>query len=143
MGQGNTKKPRPANCDSCKPMFNYKRLIGTHNELVANHNNLVDNYNNLAEDSQALLKFLIDLTKGIRMYVTDGMLLKEDYIPEMLDEKEYSSLLVDPGKQFCLYFHNEIVSFVQQLNAGHHAKDVYAAWMETCMQTYNVFKGGK
>lgn len=119
-------------CRNCPMQHDYLQSVDDYNKLVTQHNNLV-------EDANAEMKFLEDLSRGLHMYVTDTMIIGT-YIPKKLNPKSLPQL--DPSKQFCLEFHNEIVDFLLDVRACKRPVQAYAKFIAGCMAARNKIVGG-
>lgn len=109
----------------------YTHLVRVYNDLVRDHNNLV-------EDANCLVKFLEDLSRGLQVYVLGGITIGAASIRQI----EVPEGELDPGKFFCAEYHNIIIRFLQDLQAGRRPKDVYQAWVDECRKIYENFRGG-
>jgi hypothetical protein len=115
-------------CVVCPVRKKYKEEVYAFNKLVTTHNALI-------EDSNALLRFLEDLAKGIRVTLCEGKVLS----PDMFNEVKLMvkpAILLDPFKSFLYDYHNEIAGFILELKEGKRAREVYAAWIQKCISSY-------
>jgi hypothetical protein len=112
-------------CAVCEVRGKYGKEVKAYNSLVTMHNALID-------DSNALLGFLEDITKGLRVSLCDGQIIH----PTMVSETKLMTkptVLLDPYKEFIYEFHNEIAGFILDLRSGKRAKDVYQDWIQKCI----------
>lgn len=97
--------------------------------LVLDYNKLADSYNNLVDDTDAVLKFLRDIARGLAIYGT-GFLFSDDDIRNM---KPISTLRInDSDRLFAIEMYNEIVGFLNKIMAGARPTEAFEEWMQEC-----------
>jgi len=118
----------------------YRQLATDYNKLVREHNSLVDNHNKVTNDAQFLLKFVEDLTKGMKAYVREGIQLGA------LDPCEHVRPLgnsrLNESKVFVAELHNLVADFMKNLRDGISVEYAYALWINKCHASKNNDGGG-
>jgi hypothetical protein len=128
------------NDPSYKVRQEYQQLIKEHNRMVKEHNALVDQFNKLTDDSNALLRFIEDICKGLHIFVTGIAPINNTFENGYIEVSEHT--IWDISKQFCADLHNEIYSFIRNIEVGASPKKAYEIWIDKCVDIYNQTKMG-
>ena len=117
-------------CAQCDVKTKYRTSVKDYNELVKEHNKLVDAHNRLATDAQGLLKFIEDLTRGMKAYARKGIQLGN------IDPCEHvvvpGNLRIEEGRVFVAEMHNLIADFLMNIKEGASIEEAYVIWIATC-----------
>lgn len=117
-------------CAQCDVKTRYRTSVKDYNTLAKEHNILVDRHNKLTTDAQSLLKFIEDLTRGMKAYARKGLQLGT--VDPCQHVNVPGNLRIEEGRVFVAELHNLIADFLTNIKEGCSIEEAYGTWIATC-----------